>query len=124
MAKNTETLGDYLKGIRTSLGLSLRAVEEVTDKAVTNGYLSQIENGTVNQPSPNVLYHLAEAYSLDYGDLLIRAGHRIPQEGAPRTQLMVAGMPLRALEELTDDEAEELRQYVEFLRSRRQRKND
>lgn len=114
-----QSLGTYLKTARAALGLSLRAVEERTGKAVTNGYLSQIESGAIAQPSPNVLWNLAEVYQLDYGDLLGRAGHRVPQ-GSDRAQRgIVAGFPMHALEELTEEERTELLNYIGYLRSKR-----
>ncbi|OBK23031.1 hypothetical protein A5635_20355 [Mycobacterium asiaticum] len=101
--------------------MTLRDVEAATDKSVSNGYLSQIESGTVERPSPNVLFHLATVYDIDYTDLLTRAGHRIPKSGtgftvAPQT---VAGVPLRALQELDEHDQELLRDYLEFLQSRK-----
>lgn len=115
-----ESLGTYLRQTRRALGLSLRGVEAATEKAVTNGYLSQIEGGTVTRPSPNVLYHLAQVYKIDYGDLLVRAGHRVPRADGRRDRGgVVAGIPLRALEELTADEREELVSYIAFLRQKR-----
>lgn len=115
----SQTLGSYLKAARLGLGLSLRAVEERTGKAVTNGYLSQIENGTATKPSPNILYHLAEAYGLDYSDLLIRGGHRVPQSNETTKRGIVPGFPMDALTELTESERADLLQYIAFLRSRR-----
>lgn len=112
-------LGSYLRATRQSLGLSLRAVEERTDKAVTNGYLSQIESGAVAKPSPNILWALAEAYGLDYGDLLERAGHRVPHSDETAQRGILAGFPLDAVAELTEAERTDLLQYIAFLRSRR-----
>ena len=114
-----QSLGAYLKSARSALGLSLRAVEERTGKAVTNGYLSQIESGTVTQPSPNMLYHLARAYDLDYGELLVRAGHRIPHSDETAQRGILAGFPMHAVEELTESERSELLEYIAFLRSKR-----
>jgi hypothetical protein len=48
-------LGALLADLRTAKGLSLREVEEASDKAVSNAYLSQFENGKIKKPSPNVL---------------------------------------------------------------------
>ncbi len=45
------TLGEYLGSIRTDRKLTLRAVEEATNKEVSNAYLSQIENGKIQKPS-------------------------------------------------------------------------
>lgn len=119
-----QKLGDYLKKCRQALGLTLREVEARTNRSVTNGYLSQIEKNTVNRPSPNVLFNLANVYGLDYGDLLKRAGHHVPTtsvHAASTTQEdSLAGIPLRALQELTDDERRELTQYIAFIRQRRQ----
>lgn len=112
-------LGAYLKNARRALGLSLRAVEEKTGRQVTNGYLSQIESGAATRPSPNVLYHLAQVYGVDYGDLLVRAGHRVPKGRVPDDRVDVSGVPLRALEDLTADERDQLMEYLAFLKSRR-----
>jgi transcriptional regulator with XRE-family HTH domain len=117
--QGSQTLGSYLKAARSALGLSLRAVEQRTGKAVTNGYLSQIESGTVTRPSPNVLYHLAQAYELDFGDLLTRAGHRVPDGSARIQPGLLAGFPMHAVEDLTERERAEVLDYIAFLRSKR-----
>jgi len=115
----TQLLGAYLRATRQSMGLSLRAVEDKTARAVTNGYLSQIESGAVTKPSPNILWALADAYGVDYGDLLVRAGHRVPHSEETNKRAILAGFPLDAVEELTESERAELLQYIAFLRSRR-----
>jgi transcriptional regulator with XRE-family HTH domain len=115
----TQALGAYLRAARQSLGLSLRAVEEKTSRAVTNGYLSQMEGGAVAKPSPNVLWALSQAYGIDYGDLLVRAGHRIPHSAETDQRGILAGFPLDAVAELSEAERADLLQYIAFLRSRR-----
>lgn len=112
-------LGQTLARARRMVGMTLRAVETATGNTVTNGYLSQIEKGNVTQPSPNVLYHLAEVYGLDYGQLLVKAGHRLPREQVAPNAQAVEGLPLKALEGLTADERRELAEYIEFLHYRR-----
>lgn len=114
------TLGETLRRARTMLRMSLRAVEAATGNAVTNGYLSQIEKGAATRPSPNVLWHLAQVYGLDYGVLLTRAGHHLPRDQVAATDAQsVEGLPMSALADLTPDERAELAEYVQFLRFRR-----
>jgi len=49
------TLGQYLASIRNDRKMTLRQVEEASGKEVSNAYLSQLENGKILQPSPNIL---------------------------------------------------------------------
>lgn len=114
--QTSNELGPFLKSARRSVGLTLRDVESKSD--ITNGYLSQIENQLISKPSPNVLYQLAELYGIEYSDLLVRAGHRVP--AAPTQQAeSLNGIPLRALEDLTDSEKKDLMDYLNYLKSKR-----
>ena len=67
-------LGGFLKKVRQSRGLSLREVERLTDGTVSNGYLSQLENGNIDKPSAMMLHRLSNAYKLDYHEIMKRAG--------------------------------------------------
>lgn len=111
--------GRYLKTQRQAVGLTLRQVEEKTGRAVKNGYLSQIEGGAIRRPSPGILYELSRAYGTDYRDLLIRAGHHVPENQVPEDRRAIAGLPLHAFEDLTADERQQLVEYAAFLRQRR-----
>lgn len=119
---SNESLGTYLKRARLAMPLSLRAVEARTE-GVTNGYLSQIEGNQIKQPSPNVLYQLAQLYGLDYRDLLVRAQIRVPNATADAEQseaaAQLAGLPLRALADLTPDERVQVTEYIAWLKTRR-----
>ena len=108
-------LGALLADLRTAKGLSLREVEEATDKAVSNAYLSQLENGKIKKPSPNVLHSLAEVYAVPYEALMEKAGYLVPSEdgGGGRTRLAAF-----AIDDLTAEEEEELLKYLAFLRTR------
>jgi transcriptional regulator with XRE-family HTH domain len=108
-------LGTLLADLRTAKGLSLREVEEATDKAVSNAYLSQIENGKIKKPSPNVLHSLAEVYAVPYETLMERAGYLLPSEGRGERRRRLAAF---AIDDLTAEEEEELLKYLAFLRSR------
>jgi transcriptional regulator with XRE-family HTH domain len=108
-------LGAQLADLRTAKGLSLREVEEATGKAVSNAYLSQLENGKINKPSPNVLHSLAEVYAVPHEALMEKAGYLLPSknEGGRRKRLAAF-----AIDDLTADEEEELLKYLAFLRCR------
>jgi transcriptional regulator with XRE-family HTH domain len=109
-------LGTLLGDLRKAKGLSLREVEEATGKAVSNAYLSQLENGKIKKPSPNVLHSLAEVYVLPYETLMEKAGYLLPsqQPGGRRKRLATF-----AIDDLTAEEEEELLKYLAFLRSRK-----
>jgi transcriptional regulator with XRE-family HTH domain len=108
-------LGALLADLRTAKGLSLREVEEATDKAVSNAYLSQLENGKIKKPSPNVLHSLAEVYAVPYETLMERAGYLLPSENGGGRRRRLAAF---AIDDLTAEEEEELLKYLAFLRSR------
>jgi HTH-type transcriptional regulator, competence development regulator len=108
-------LGGLLADLRKAKGLSLREVEEAAGKAVSNAYLSQLENGKIRKPSPNVLYSLAEVYAVPYEALMEKAGYLLPvANGSGRRKRLTAF----AIDDLTAEEEEELLKYLAFLRSR------
>ena len=120
-AKRTEfvgrpaELGALLANLRTAKGLSLREVEEATAKAVSNAYLSQLENGKIRKPSPHVLHTLAEVYAIPYEALMEKAGYLLPSESGSARRKRLA---VFAIDDLTAEEEEELLRYLAFLRSR------
>ena len=109
-------LGAVMADLRTAKGLSLRKVEEATDKAVSNAYLSQLENGKIRKPSPNVLHSLAEVYVVPYETLMEKAGYLLPSEDGGGRRKRLAAF---AIDDLTAEEEEELLKYLAFLRSRK-----
>jgi transcriptional regulator with XRE-family HTH domain len=111
-------LGALLADLRTAKGMSLREVEEATGKAVSNAYLSQLENGKISKPSPNVLHSLAEVYMVPYEALMEKAGYLLPPEGGGGRRKRLA---IFAIDDLTAEEEEDLLKYLAFLRSRASR---
>jgi len=110
-------LGVLLADLRRAKGLSLRDVEEATGKAVSNAYLSQLENGKIRKPSPNVLHSLSGVYAVPYETLMEKAGYLLPSgqgDGRRRSRRLAAF----AIDDLTAEEEEELLKYLAFLRSR------
>ena len=111
-------LGQYLASVRERHGLSLRQVEKATNKVVSNGYLSQVENNQIKKPSPNILYALAELYGVSYEDLMERAGFVTPTK-ARRVHERHGRIATFAGRNLTEEEEAELVRYLGFMRSRR-----
>ena len=109
-------LGVVLADLRRAKGLSLREVQEASGNAVSNAYLSQLENQKIKKPSPNVLRALAEVYGAPYETLMEKAGYLTPdtaEQDGRRRRLAVF-----AIEDLTAEEEEELLKYLAFLRFR------
>lgn len=109
-------LGTLLADLRAAKGLSLREVEEATERAVSNAYLSQLENGKIRKPSPNVLLSLSKVYGVAYETLMEKAGYLLPSQDAGGRRRRLAAF---AIDDLTAEEEEELLRYLAFLRSRR-----
>lgn len=74
------TFGQWLKGRREELGLTLRDVERITEGAVSNALLSQVETGKVQRTSIVVIAQLSAAYALDADEVFERArnGGKVP----------------------------------------------
>jgi HTH-type transcriptional regulator, competence development regulator len=118
----TTTFGDYLKATRLGLRMTLRDVEGATNKEISNAYLSQLETGKVENPSPHVLYSLAQVYGVSYESLMERAGYIMPSN-AKRTSATKHGhVATHAIENLDADEERELLKYLAFFRSTRSRR--
>jgi transcriptional regulator with XRE-family HTH domain len=92
-------------------GLSLREVEEATGEAVSNAYLSQLENGRIKKPSPNVLHSLAEVYAVPYEALMEKAGYLLPPENDGGRRKRSATF---AIDDLTAEEEEEFLKYLRW----------
>ncbi len=103
-------LGKYLKDKRVQKRLTLRQVEEQTE--INNAYLSQLENGKIESPSPRYLYKLAGVYGVPYAMLLEMAGYPAVDEGSN-----VKRFVSNELNTITSDEEEKLVEYLHFLRS-------
>jgi transcriptional regulator with XRE-family HTH domain len=108
-------LGALLADLRKAKGFSLREVEDATDKAVSNAYLSQLENGRIKKPSPHVLHSLSGVYVVPYEALMEKAGYLMPSEDGGGRRKRLAAF---AIDDLTAEEEEELLKYLAFLRSR------
>jgi len=117
------TLGQYLESIRKDRGMTLRQVEEGTNKEVSNAYLSQIEQNKIQKPSPNILHALAEIYAIDYEKLMEMAGYIAPSKrrGDDERHGRVATF---AEHHLTSAEEAELLDFLKFMRSRKRRREE
>jgi transcriptional regulator with XRE-family HTH domain len=105
-------LSEYLADVRKQAGLSLRAAEAAT--GISNAYLSQLENGKIQEPSPILLDKLAELYHVDYLMLLDLAGYPVLRGHRPSNSRLAA-----RLGPTNKEEEEALIEYLEFLRSKR-----
>jgi HTH-type transcriptional regulator, competence development regulator len=112
------TLGQYLASIRTDRRMTLRQVEEATEKEVSNAYLSQIENDKIQQPSPNVLHALSEVYGIDYARLMEMAGHITPSKSRSDSARH-GSVATFADHHLTAAEEAELMDYLKHIRTRK-----
>lgn len=113
-----KNIGLYLKTIREGKKMSLRAVEEATNRDVSNAYLSQLENGKIAKPSPHILHALAKVYGVEYTKLMERAGYISPSNEKNQNKKHGRAATF-AIENLTQEEENELLEYLAFIRNKR-----
>lgn len=107
-------LGQYLKEKRKSRNLTLRSVEQET--GISNAYLSQLENHKILNPSLSILHKLAEFYRISYEYLMKLAGYPVPETRLNNKKIQFNRLGGEA-DDLTSEEEEKLREYLQFLRS-------
>ncbi len=108
------SIGAVLRQTREVRELS--AVDAARAASISPAYLSKLENDAVKKPSPHVLLQLSEALSVPYEELMRLSGYRVPGEsstdGADSVSAALFG-------DLTDDERDELIEYLAWYRSRK-----
>ena len=110
-----EKLSKELKNIRKLRRLSLREVEEKT--GISNAYLSQLERGEAENPTPQKLQKLAKCYDVPYVDLMKAAGYlKAGTQSAAQTDLSGFQVALMSAN-LTEAEQEQVLKYIKFLKS-------
>lgn len=112
------TLGQYLTSIRIDRKMTQRQVEEATEKQVSNAYLSQIETGKIQKPSPNILHALAELYAVSFEGLMDMAGY-LPASRNRSSEERHGRIATFAEHNLSPAEESELLDYLKFMRSRK-----
>lgn len=114
--------------LASSFGAVLKRAREVRELSagdaaraagISAAYLSKLESDAVKRPSPHVLHQLSEALSLPYADLMRLSGYRIPGEGPGDRPAPAETVGLALFADLTDDEREELLEYLAWYRARR-----
>lgn len=61
---------EKMKERRLALGFTLRDVEAINEGQISNGYLSQLENGKIKNPSAHVVVALCATYAISFDDAL------------------------------------------------------
>jgi transcriptional regulator with XRE-family HTH domain len=111
--------------VAASIGTVLRQAREVRQlsagdaaraAAISPAYLNRLENDAVKRPSPHVLHQLSEALSVPYAELLRLSGYRLPDVAEDATTNTISGA---LFADLTDDERDELLEYLAWYRARR-----
>lgn len=112
-------LGSKLRQERELKERSLSAVAKAAD--ISTAYLQKLEVGDVRQPSPHVLHALSAVLEIDYAELMRLAGYIVPSSGAGRPRRRNELTHALSSEELTEEEAEALAEYLNWYRSRQRR---
>ena len=111
------TFGAVLRSARSVRGLS--ATETARGGGISPAYLSRLENDAVKRPSPGVLHRLSGVLGVPYAELMALVGYQVPDtDGSPDRARLDATL----FTDLTDDEREELIEYLAWYRTRQRSK--
>lgn len=95
----------------------LAAADAARAAGISAAYLSKLENNAVKKPSPPVLHQLSLALAVPYAELMRLCGYRVPGELDEKPSSTTIGAAL--FSDLTDDERDELLDYLAWYRARR-----
>ena len=113
------TFGAVVRSARSVRGLS--STETARGAGISPAYLSRLENDAVKRPSPGVLHRLGEVLKVPYAELMTLVGYRVPGvDEVPDP----ARLDATIFTDLTDDEREELIEYLAWYRERKRSRRD
>jgi transcriptional regulator with XRE-family HTH domain len=108
-------IGPLLKRTRQVRALSASDVARAA--GISAAYLSKLERDSVKKPSPPVLHQLSEVLAVPYAELMRASGYPVPGDaGLSRSDTIGAAL----FADLTEDERDELLEYLAWYRARRQ----
>ena len=110
------SLGSVLRQARGVRKLSAVDVARAAD--ISAAYMSKLENDAVKKPSPQVLHRLSEALAVPYSELMRLSGYRMADAsvgGISPSDAISAALFV----DLSDDERDELIEYLAWYRARR-----
>ncbi|MDY2594641.1 MAG: helix-turn-helix transcriptional regulator [Oliverpabstia sp.] len=114
------TVGIYIKEMRIEKGMSQRELAAASN--ISNAEISRIESGLRKQPSGDVLKSIATALNVPCQNLFAAAGYI---EETPNTKIPVHPDPAinenqyLCVSDLTAEEIEDVKKYIQFLKSKR-----
>src|ERR1700722_20340194 len=113
-------LGQYLWTLRKAADMTLRDVEDASDRKVSNAYLSQMETGKIPNPSPAILHEISSVFEArlpknagakcSYERMVELPGH-IPPRTAASTK-RTSRLAMFESEQLTPEEEDELLKFL------------
>jgi transcriptional regulator with XRE-family HTH domain len=109
------TTGVLLRQARSVRDLSLG--EAAKAATISAAYLSRLESDAVKKPSPHVLHQLSDALGVPYAELMRLSGYRLPD--AADQQPTGTAVAAALFGDLTDEERDELLEYLAWYRARR-----
>jgi transcriptional regulator with XRE-family HTH domain len=92
------------------------SIETARSAAISPAYLSKLESDAVRRPSPAVLHRLSEVLGVPYAELMALVGYPVPGADTSPDHARI-GAALFA--DLTDEEQDELLEYLAWYRARR-----
>ena len=113
------SLGESIRKRRETKGISTIKAARLAE--VSTAYLSKLERGAVQQPSPHILYRLSSVLEMPYEELMILAGYLLPREEESRESAHTAAL---FGDELTDEERDMLLDYLAWYRERQRKGAD
>lgn len=119
------SLGDYMREKRKEKEWSQRDLAAAS--GISNAEISRLEAGKRKEPSIAVLEKIAKALNTPMSEVmeqagLIEAGKAFVEENAdtPISSISAATMESPSItDDLTDEELEEVKRYIEYIKSKR-----
>ncbi|WP_319001981.1 helix-turn-helix domain-containing protein [Clostridium tagluense] len=105
-------IGKFILEHRTARNLSSRKLALMAN--ISHTEIHRLENGERKNPSPLVLKYIANALDLPYEDIMRAAGYMDIASPSSATSTRLSG-----IDDLTDQEIEEVNNFIEFLHNKR-----